>query len=108
MEREYTESEIRRAFMKGQENNWCWAEVLAELTGPRLKPDCHVEDADGIAWSMSASASRSQAKRPYTPLIRADRVMKWAQAYRDEYTTAAPVRSFFAVRIREETEVSDG
>jgi hypothetical protein len=107
MERTYTESEIRRAFIKAMDGGGCWNDVLAELNGHRLKPDCPVMDAAGDVWRWM---HRSAGIQPFTPLVRADRVMEWARGFAEKWHSRGDqtLVLHFQRRIREETEVSDG
>lgn len=111
MERSYTESEIRAAFDEAWQHSKIPSEVFDEvarrLFGPRLKPDCPVlidgpDAKDLLGRAREVYPSQTNVR----PLVRADRVMEWAQAYRDYHATSATCGSFFAERIREETEES--
>lgn len=82
--------------------------IMAELTKPRLKPDC-VVTADGPCvknepcYAVSLSRLNTNVRK-YVP---ADRVVEWAQEWHDNCETNQTVPHYFADRIREATEVSE-
>ena len=106
MERKYTESEIRQ---KWTEAIGCDApeeldELMSALRSPRLKPDRPVLDAAGISWTSHVAAEELSSNPPFTPLIRADRVMEWAREWGVGKHRGSTVELHFQRHIREETE----
>lgn len=100
---------IREAFGETMSADAVERKIVERLTKPRLRDDCPVEaiskNADEKVLARAWQILEWEV-RDVRPLVRADRVMEWAEEWLEDYETGG-LQEYFARRIREETEVTD-